>query len=958
MGSKDIDNFKLKYKILSISSNDKDHNVMNLFKNTGEEIYEPWLSEKNCAYPQEIIFQIRASKIKYLEFLSHEYAISKKIEIFVSNNNKDYLKAGFFRFNDNSSTSYFARELKYVYLPCTIKCTFIKLKLHSPHHNYLNVHSQVGLYYINIIPEEEIPLNIISEVTPALLKLTSLDNRKNINYNDNLVNNQKVSLRKKGVTTHISNNPDNHAADNFSEEDTPWGSFKRSYSKCDKNKINSLYEKLENKIKCFEKLKGECVAKEEFSMASELKKIINVFIFLKNTITFLKGKKKKYVREENYGKAKRLKEKETKIKIIIKNIEELRVINDCSKRGYYEWLVLYYKELEFYEKEINKIMSNENIKVIKRNSGLFDQYGSVNDNGIDIKNIVLFICSDNEKKREMGFELAYKPFEDRDKKNKNLWHNNVESLCLIIKRGISDPYYNIFIKSIVALEKMLIIFQQYFLKANNTDSGNSDDKNIKYLKCIISSLLKRLDDSNLDVVDICIKTIMMMLHNNFTSFKHVFSTILSMLFYYFSGDVTSEINEKIIVSLMSFYYSLINKYYTSVKDDINLKKVLEIISLFLEVDLEAIKQTSLDFFVNIYNTVENRNELFEEFLLSVSLDTKNLIINRVNQEERGKIKPSESDSKKKEIENETHEKNCLFISNDALLKKNSNLNNSKHKIKDVASYANSTKKIDETEHNSNDIVGCSNIENYATFHKNIKDNKLVNKNSKLILVENINLKKEICHSDIKEPQEKSATESKRYENEEHIDVDESKETKSNFTVLSSLHNRENTTNEQQRHENIQKCKENNVKREELTNEDEHTENSTKIEENDEDNVPPFTCKYCFKTDEAFTEIGLEKHWIKKCPMLCTCPNCFLIVELVVIYDHFLSECSHSYMYTPCEYCNKVVKKSLLDSHVMNECTGKKTEYLSCYYCSLCIESFEIDKWRNHFLSCPKNTRSQ
>lgn len=162
----------------------------------------------------------------------------------------------------------------------------------------------------------------------------------------------------------------------------------------------------------------------------------------------------------------------------------------------------------------------------------------------------------------------------KKQKKKNVWYNNIESLCLIIKSGISDNSYYIFVKSVVILEKMLIMFQHYFLKMdNNTFVENStNEKNVKYLNFIISSLLKRLDDSNLDIVDISIKTIMMMLHNKFTSFKNVFSIILSMLFYFFSNDTTSEVNEKIIVSLMSFYYSLINKYYTSVKEDINLKK--------------------------------------------------------------------------------------------------------------------------------------------------------------------------------------------------------------------------------------------------------------------------------------------------------------------------------------------------------------------------------------------------
>lgn len=949
MESQDKENLKLKYKILSISSNDKHHDVINLLKNTGNEIFNPWLSEQNCTYPQEIVLQTKSAKIKYLEFLCHEYCITKKIEIFVSNNNIDYSKVGFFRFNDNFSTNYCARELKYVYLPCTIKCAYIKLKFYNPYHNYLNKYSQIGLYCLNIIPEE-FPSNVLSETITTSHKLTSLVNKKNINYNNNLINNNE-KLKKKELNKYDSNISDNNISEMNPVYSHNWGNYRRSYSyKRDKNKINTLYEKLENKIKCFEKLKGECVVKEEFNKANELKKIVNIFIFLKNVITFLKGKKSKYVKEENYGKAKKLKEKEIKIKIIIQNIEELKVIHNSSKKWYYEWLVLYYKELELHEKEINKIMSNENIKNIKKICGIVDQDIDTNDdNDIDLNNILIFIGSDNDKQREMGYDMAYKPFEFHEKtKKKNVWYNNIESLCFIIKSGISDNSYYIFVKSVVILEKMLIMFQHYFLKMdNNTFVENStNEKNVKYLNFIISSLLKRLDDSNLDIVDISIKTIMMMLHNKFTSFKNVFSIILSMLFYFFSNDTTSEVNEKIIVSLMSFYYSLINKYYTSVKEDINLKKVLEIILMFLEVNVEAIKQTALDFFVNMYNIVENRDELFEEFLLNVSSETKSLIIKRINENEKKKSDELENfnDEKKEEIELMFQKSNFLK-DNKEFIKENTCLNKSLLKVKDsITSEKNNIDKSEQIKDLIKNTIENKEKENDTSLNKIEKDIKLVDINSKDSLEEKSNSKKNIAE-DV-ECEHLKADDGKKEEDEKPC-----------LNNLGSFQKREDLINDQEnKNINIKNEEKSTIQIDNTVNKSESMEDYKKLDENEEPYVPPFTCKYCFRTDETFTEIGLEKHWIKNCPMLCACPNCFLIVELVVIHDHFISECSHSYMYTPCEYCNKIVKQNLLDTHVMSECKGKKTEYLSCYYCSLCIESFEIDKWRDHFLSCSKNPR--
>ncbi|VWU50299.1 conserved protein, unknown function [Hepatocystis sp. ex Piliocolobus tephrosceles] len=997
MSSKYKDYLKLKYKIISISSNDKEHNVINLLKNTRQEGQNAWLSEKNCSYPQEITLQIKEDKIKYLEILSHEYNISKKIEIFVSNNNKDYVKAGFFRFNDNISTKYCARELKYVYLPCTIKCTFIKLKLHGPYHNSLNIHSQVGLYYINIIPEE-MSLNTISEVNPALLKLNSSKDNDKKQHDVHLKKSKKTGLKEKlNLNPNI---PTHNINESLFEKEERGESLKELYIISDKNKIDSLYKKLEKKIKCFEKIKGECVAKEEFDMASKIKKIINIFIFLKSVITFLKTKKKKYVREENYGKAKRLKEKEIKLKIIIKNIDELKIVESCSIKWYYEWLILYYKELEFYEKELNNILPNEYIKMIKKNTGILDRYNNENgDNDIDLNNILLHIFSDNEKKREIGFDLTYKTFEDQKKEKKNTWDNHIESLCLIVKRGLSDPCYNIFIKSVIILEKMLNTYQTHFSKVYNTnngheggdhgdgghgdgghgdgshgDSGHGDggdgdgsggddddnstrNKNRKGIKCIIFALLKHLGNSNLDIVDISIKAIMMMLHNNFTSFKHIFSIILSMLFFFFSGDVSLKINEKIIVGLMSFYYSLINKYYTTVKNYINLKKVLEVIFLFLEVDIEIIKKTSLDFFVNIYNIMQNQNELFEDFLSNVSLDTKNLIINRLKQEEIEKEKEKNQTLKDLNNENKSLQKNSTIINIQEIIDINTYSNSTFEQNKYDDSSNSSINQTNQKQDISDHIIEGKDMGNYETLTKYIENNKLIDKYSNSLNEKNNNLKRETHFSDeILVLNEKKEAKNELYNKIKNADSNEKGGGENNFILLSSLHKRGSTFFKQEKSESNTKSYISHVEKEKIINKNEPIEDSTRTDENEDDDVPPFTCKYCLKTDQAFTEVGLEKHWIKNCPMLCACPNCFLIVELVVIYDHFLSECLYSNLYTPCEYCNQIIQKKSTDFHLMEECVAKKNEYLSCYYCSTCIPSFEIDVWRDHLLSCNKNPR--
>jgi centrosomal protein CEP104 len=95
--------------------------------------------------------------IKQIQFLSHQYKITSKIEIYVgvsSNNDPKsfkFKKIGYLGLDPNERSNFQARELKSVYVDYQIQK--IKFSLHRCYTNVHNNFSQIGLIAINIIGE-------------------------------------------------------------------------------------------------------------------------------------------------------------------------------------------------------------------------------------------------------------------------------------------------------------------------------------------------------------------------------------------------------------------------------------------------------------------------------------------------------------------------------------------------------------------------------------------------------------------------------------------------------------------------------------------------------------------------------------------------------------------------------------------------------------------------------------
>ena len=58
-----------------------------------------------------------------------------------------------------------------------------------------------------------------------------------------------------------------------------------------------------------------------------------------------------------------------------------------------------------------------------------------------------------------------------------------------------------------------------------------------------------------------------------------------------------------------------------------------------------------------------------------------------------------------------------------------------------------------------------------------------------------------------------------------------------------------------------------------------------------------TCNYCGRADKNFLDTRkYDMHLWKECPMLTTCKECALVVEIETLTDHLLEECENSAKY--------------------------------------------------------------
>jgi len=131
----------------------------------------------------------------------------------------------------------------------------------------------------------------------------------------------------------------------------------------------------------------------------------------------------------------------------------------------------------------------------------------------------------------------------------------------------------------------------------------------------------------------------------------------------------------------------------------------------------------------------------------------------------------------------------------------------------------------------------------------------------------------------------------------------------------------------------------------------------------EEPLPPNTarCQFCGRVDKNFfSEIKLDMHYWRECPMLTTCPQCQQVAQIVDLTKHLLSECSASRC-QQCPRCKMAILKEEYNDHLKRfACTPAKnpSEAMRCPLCAQDVPPKPED-WNQHIMTqgCPNNERT-
>ena len=159
----------LDYNFISFSSQDPKHHVNSIKSNLTGQLGEGWLSNRYCAYPQEILIKFPTEvNIRQLNILINESKIPKKIELIncipvgkknkiLINGDKNiklipsefmYENIGYINFSSNAENKYKLRELRKIYI--NVNSEYLKFRIYQNHNNDLNIFCQVGIIALNI----------------------------------------------------------------------------------------------------------------------------------------------------------------------------------------------------------------------------------------------------------------------------------------------------------------------------------------------------------------------------------------------------------------------------------------------------------------------------------------------------------------------------------------------------------------------------------------------------------------------------------------------------------------------------------------------------------------------------------------------------------------------------------------------------------------------------------------
>ena len=122
---------------------DEEYSVKELINHT--PFSRGWQSARFCNYPQEILLEFpKLIRMREIQFLSHQYNIASKIEIYIlAPGNSKFKKIGYLSLGNNEKSNFQARELKTVYTDH--QCVQVKFNLMRCH---TNIHNMYLLVYV------------------------------------------------------------------------------------------------------------------------------------------------------------------------------------------------------------------------------------------------------------------------------------------------------------------------------------------------------------------------------------------------------------------------------------------------------------------------------------------------------------------------------------------------------------------------------------------------------------------------------------------------------------------------------------------------------------------------------------------------------------------------------------------------------------------------------------------
>ncbi|KEP60241.1 UNVERIFIED_CONTAM: hypothetical protein HHA_289222 [Hammondia hammondi] len=199
---------RLQFSIAYCSSFEPPYTPEMLIPDRARTVGKGWRSAPHCTYPQEVGLALeKPAQIKFLQLLSHESKIPRKVELWVSPTDirslpssyasastatvssssassassfstsaalreayqrASFTRLGYLRFSGNTVSRYRARELKSVNLPHFTECFFIKLVFVGPHCvPEVNPSFQVSLIAVNCLGRPLPPASAGLHVLPG-----------------------------------------------------------------------------------------------------------------------------------------------------------------------------------------------------------------------------------------------------------------------------------------------------------------------------------------------------------------------------------------------------------------------------------------------------------------------------------------------------------------------------------------------------------------------------------------------------------------------------------------------------------------------------------------------------------------------------------------------------------------------------------------------------------------------